>query len=186
MVENKVVLLWGVLLFASMSDAGVASGREGERKGPVIEDYGPVFDVPRPDFATPRDRDYRVVFEVSAAPKEPDALAPAIVTVARFLNMHARAGVPTDRLHAALVLHGNAGKYALQNEAYRKRFGADNPNLDLIAQLQKAGARVILCGQTAASRGFPKEDLTPSVELALSAMTALVTLQQDGYALIPF
>ena len=35
-------------------------------------------------------------------------------------------------------------------------------------------------------RGFYPELLVPSVELALSAMTALTVLQQDGYVLNPF
>jgi hypothetical protein len=33
------------------------------------------------------------------------------------------------------VLHGGAAKYALVDAAYRKRFGNDNPNLDLLEQV---------------------------------------------------
>jgi intracellular sulfur oxidation DsrE/DsrF family protein len=172
---------------AALALAGEASRSGTEPStGPVIEGYGPVFDVPSPDFTAPVDVDYRAVFDVAAGPGDPSLLAPSIVTVARFLNMHARAGVPRDRLHAALVLHGEAGKYALGHEAYRKRFGTDNPNLDLLERLREAGARVILCGQTAGSRGFARDELAESVELALSAMTALVVLQQEGYELIAF
>jgi len=40
--------------------------------------------------------------------------------------------------------------------------------------------------QTAASSGFEREEIADPVEVALSAMTALVTLQRDGYALIPW
>lgn len=155
-------------------------------KGPVVTDYGPVFEVAAPDFETPREHDYKAVFDVASAPPETDRVHPSIETVARFLNMHANAGVPRSRLHAALVLHGNAGKYALSHAAYRERFGTDNPSLKLIEELRAAGVRVILCGQTAASRGFERDALAEPVELALSAMTALVVLQQEGYALIAF
>ena len=154
--------------------------------GPRIERFGPVYDVPNPDFPTPVDRDYKVVFDVARAPAEADRLNPSIETLARFLNMHARAGVPEERLHVALVLHGAAGKYALDNDGYRSRFETDNPNLALLEDLADAGVRVILCGQTGASRGFDREELAAPVELALSAMTALITLQQDGYQLIAF
>jgi len=40
--------------------------------------------------------------------------------------------------------------------------------------------------QTAVSSGFEREEIADPVEVALSAMTALVTLQRDGYALIPW
>ena len=164
--------------------AGQATSQS--QTGPVISDYGPVFDVPNTDFATPTDHMYRVAFDVSAAPESPDAVNRRIVTVARFLNMHANAGVPTDKMEVALVLHGGSGKYALANDAYRARYDTDNPNLGLITALHGQGVRIILCGQTAASRGFPKHELAEPVELALSAMTALIVLQSEGYGLIQF
>ena len=56
----------------------------------------------------------------------------------------------------------------------------------LLEELSRAGVRVVLCGQTAASRGLPRDGLARPVEVALSAMTALVLLQDEGYRLIPF
>ena len=156
------------------------------RAGPVIPGYGRVYDIHDPDFATPRDAEYRVVFDVAGAPTAVDEINPRIETLARFLNMHARAGVPPDQLHLALVLHGESGKYALDDAAYRRRFGVNNPNLELLHALRGAGVRIVLCGQTAAHRGFPARELAPPVELALSAMTALVRLQADGYQLVAF
>lgn len=155
------------------------------RTGPVIQEFGPVYQVPT-DLPTPIDRDYRVVFDVASAPEADDVVNPRIETLARFLNMHGEVGVPPERMHLALVLHGNAGKSALHHAAYRERFGTDNANLALVAALKAAGVKVILCGQTASHRGFAKEDLAEPVELALSAMTALVMLQDDGYRLIAF
>jgi len=140
------------------------------RTGPVIMDFGPVFDVSRVDFVTPTNRAYRVVFEVAPAPADSTARNDRLDTVARFLNLHARAGVP---------------RATLRNETYRARFGVDNPDLPLLDVLHEAGVRVILCGQSAMSRGFYPDLLTPYVEVALSAMTALTVLQQDGYVLNP-
>lgn len=184
---NKLTIGIGLAAFTAV--AVVVSGLTETieaTKGPVVSDFGPVYDVPGPDFETPLDRNYRVVFDVSKAPQEPGRINPSIETAARFLNMHARAGVSQQKLHVAIVLHGGAGKYALQNASYKSRFGDDNPNLALIRDLRSASVRVILCGQTAASRGFERSELAEPVELALSAMTALVTLQQDGYQLIAF
>ena len=154
--------------------------------GPVIADFGPVFEVASPDFETDLERDYRAVFDVARSGGEKGETNPSIVTVARFLNMHARAGVPEDRLEAALVLHGSAGKDALSHRAFRERFGRDNPNARLVRELHESGVKIILCGQTAASRGFERDELAEPVELALSAMTALVSLQADGFRLIAF
>lgn len=189
--DRQWVFLAAFLAPALVASATIARGPSQDTAspaatGPVIEDYGPVYEVEAPDFATPRERETRAVFDVARSPDPPDRLNPSIVTVARFLNLHARAGVPREHLGAALVLHGGAGKDALSHAAYRKRFGTENPNLELIARLRDAGVRVILCGQTARSRGFDRAELQEPVELALSAMTALIALQQDGYALIAF
>jgi intracellular sulfur oxidation DsrE/DsrF family protein len=106
--------------------------------------------------------------------------------VARFLNMHARAGVPAEQLQVALVVHGGAGLELLDHRAYRERNAVDNPNALLIEQLQAAGVRIILCGQTAAFRGIDRARLLPGTEVALSAMTAMAVLQEQGYQVNPF
>ena len=156
------------------------------RTGPVIDQFGPVYDVRASGFATPTDLVYRAVFDVAPSPDAFDQLNPRIESLARFLNMHARAGVKPEQMKLALVVHGPATKDMLSNAAYKVRFAADNPNAPLLAALHSNGVRVILCGQSAANKGFKREELAPGVEIALSAMTALVALQSEGYALISF
>lgn len=178
---------WTALLVLPLllpSSAG-AQALSDSRTGPVIEGFGPVFDVPDADFA-PVDVDYRLVFDVAQGMDDPAQVNRRIASLARFLNMHARAGVPLERMHLALVVHGTAGKDLLDNEAFRARHGTDNPNLPLLEALHEAGVEIYLCGQTAYSRGLAKEDLAEPVELALSAMTALARLQAEGYGLIAF
>lgn len=154
--------------------------------GPVIAGFGAVFAVPSPGFPAPVDLTYKVRFDVSAAGASADAVNPAIDTLARFLNMHARAGVPAERMHLALVLHGTAGKDALDHAAYRARYGVDNPNVALLEALKGAGVRIYLCGQTAAARGLGFTSLASPVTLALSAMTVHTALAAEGYVLNPF
>ena len=168
------------------SAAGLTADVEPAGTGPLIEQFGPVYDVGRPDFATPTDLVYRAVFDVGPSPDAVDQVNPRIESLARFLNMHARAGVKPEQMKLALVVHGAAGKDMLSSAAYKSRFGVENPNAPLLAALRAQGVRVLLCGQTAAHKGFAREELAPGVELALSAMTALVALQADGYALISF
>lgn len=154
--------------------------------GPVIEGYGPVAEITDPDFETPLDLQWRVLFDVKSAPESPEALNPAIESVARFLNMHARAGVPLDRMEPVVVLHGAAGKDALDHAGYRARHGVDNPNRELIAALAEAGVRFYLCGQTAAFRGLGRDELSSDIQMALSAMTVMGALQAEGWSPVAF
>lgn len=164
----------------------VAMGAPQATYGPVLEDFGPVYYMGEVDFPTPLDSDFRALFDVSEAATEPDARSAAIETAARFLNMHAQAGVPRERLGAAIVLHGGAARYALSQEAYRQRYEVDNPNLPLIEALHAVGTRIVICGQTAAARGYAKDELAEPIELALSAMTATKVLQDEGYQIVSF
>lgn len=93
-----------VLLFAAPLTALVAQ----PATGPVIKSGGAVFDVPNPTFQAPANHEYKVVFEVSRGVEVPAAGGTAssaplaaneqLNTMARFLNMHARAGIPRDRV----------------------------------------------------------------------------------------
>ena len=119
-------------------------------------------------------------------PESPDQLNKSIETAARFLNMHAQSGVPLSNLKVALVVHNMASKDLLKNSEYRSRYNTDNPNAELIKKLLNAGTEVIFCGQSSISRNVPISETIDGVELALSAMTALIQLQDDGFQLIKF
>ena len=56
----------------------------------------------------------------------------------------------------------------------------------LLEELMANGAQIIFCGQSSYSRDFPKADLINGVQLSLSAMTALIQLQDVNYRLIKF
>jgi intracellular sulfur oxidation DsrE/DsrF family protein len=84
------------------------------------------------------------------------------------------------------VVHGTAGWEILDDAAYRDRYGVANPNKELLGELLEEGVLVILCGQTAASRGIPHESRIDGVQVALSAMTAFVVLQELGYRVNPW
>ena len=163
----------------------VVEAQQRAQAGPMIESAGAVFRV-APTLATPVDRDYRLAFEVATPAPSPDRLNVAFNTAARFLNMHGQAGVPAERIAAALVVHGGASLELLDDEAYRERLGTDNPNAALIRELVETGHRVILCGQSAASRDVPTDRLVDGVEVALSAMTAFMLLQDEGYRVNPW
>ena len=153
--------------------------------GPVIEQYGPVYDYPSAVFKLDPGVRYRSVMDVSESPESTTDLNRHIESAARYLNMHVRAGVPLENLELALVLHGSAGKDALSDGAYASRHGSSNPNSQLLEALHEAGVRIYLCGQTAGFRGFGGYELNPVVSVATSAMSVLTRLQVEGWALLP-
>ncbi|WP_346837942.1 DsrE family protein [Microbulbifer sp. SAOS-129_SWC] len=151
--------------------------------GPVIKGFGAVADV-KQTHPLKGDEHFKVVFNATQQ-GEGDKVNRKFDSLARFLNMQARAGVKPEQVELALVVHGKASFDLLTNAAYRKKFQRDNPNAPLIAELFKHKVRIILCGQAAAAHGIEAKDLLPGVEVALSAMTAHALLQQQGYTLNP-
>lgn len=161
------------------------SGQE-KKSGPIITDYGKVWYVDNPDFKIDTTKTYKAVFDIMNSPEDPSQLNASLETAARFLNMHAQSGIPANQLKVALVVHNQASKDVMHSKAYNLKYGMNNPNEALLLQLIGTGADVIFCGQSSASRGIPKEDLVTDVQLSLSAMTALIQLQNENYRLIKF
>ena len=154
--------------------------------GPVIKTFGAVYEVPAGAWNLEKDRRYKVSMDVSATEDFSGELNRHIESAARFLNMQARNGIDPENIEMAIVVHGSASRDLLKDDAYQSRYNGPNPNTAMLAELQAAGVTVYLCGQTAAHRGIGVEELNPAVSLALSAMTAHVRLQSEGFTLIPF
>ena len=161
------------------------AGPEDFKTGPVIETFGPVAPMQEGWTLSP-DAQFRVAFDAAKAAKA-DGLNRTLESAARFINMHAAAGVRPSNIDVAVVVHGGAAFDLLENEAYAKaKDGQSNANTPLIVALLDNNVRIILCGQTAAYRDITKGDLLPGIEVDLSAMTAHARLQQDGYTVNPF
>jgi intracellular sulfur oxidation DsrE/DsrF family protein len=143
--------------------------------GPAIKDYGPVADVDV-TFPVSKDTDFRHIFDV-AEQAEDGELNRTLVSAARFINMHARAGFDVSRIRLAVIVHG---------KAVRDVTVEASSSSGLVASLIDHGVNIIVCGQSAAYYDVTTDDLLPGVEMALSAMTAHALLQQQGYTLNPF
>lgn len=151
--------------------------------GPIVEGYGPTYPIAERDVALRDAFVYKAVFD-AAAYKDEEELNTGLVSVARYLNMHGRNGVAAKDMTVAVVAHGPALKALLGDEAFKARFGVENPNTELVAKLQAAGVQFYVCGQSMAFGGVDKNELVETAEVALSAMTMLTILQSDGYALL--
>ena len=155
-------------------------------EGKIVKNFGETYNVENKDIETDTSAEFKVIFDVSQSSTDKSVINKYIVTAARFLNMHANEGMKKEQLRVAMTIHGGAWQDVLNNEAYKEKFGVDNPNLELINELTEAGADIIICGQTAGARGLNKTNVNPNVKFALSAMTALLQYQNNGYRFMKF
>ncbi len=179
----NIPLFHALLLLLAVPAISFAQVKE---TGPVIADFGAVWPIENPDFKTPMEEPLQVVFDIMNSPESHQEVNGSIETAARFLNMHAQAGVPLTNLRVALVVHNKASKDIITSDAYRERYGTVNPNEELVKALLEAGAEFIFCGQSSLSRDFPRSQTIKGVQFGLSAMTALIELQNRGYRLVKF
>ena len=177
---------YSILLLAIFWLSSFTLMAQDKQTGPVIESYGPVWDIPNTTYPINSGQHFKVVFDVMNSPESREAINPSIETAARFLNMHARQGVSTDLMQVALVVHNKATPDLLSDVHYQERFGTNNPNSGLLKALMDAGVKIILCGQSSVAREVPIEHTQQGILLSLSAMTALIQLQSEGYQLIKF
>ena len=155
--------------------AASVSGPEDFTNGPAIDDYGMAAEVAGAT-SLPAGIEFHVSFD-TATGSEAGVLNPTLRSAARFINMHARAGIDSNRIEVAVVVHGKA-VHDVSGEA--------SHSAGLVAALIDHGVSIIVCGQSAAYYDIATSDLLPGVEMALSAMTAHALLQQLGYTLNPF
>lgn len=178
--KRQISILFFITLCLSVSWS------QTKKAGPVINDFGQVWNIENTDYKTNMNTPLKVVFDIMNSPESHQKVNASIETAARFLNMHAQAGIAPEKLKAVLVVHNAASKDVLTNTAYQSRYGQNNPNDALIKALLDAEVEIIFCGQSSVARGIPKEDTIEGVQLGLSAMTALIQLQNEGYQLIKF
>jgi len=173
--------------FAEASKSHPVPDRQAAKPGaktfPKIENHGGVFKLPD---ATHQPRaGSKIVVDVTRS-AEPDQLNPAIEKLARFVNIYAGAGKQPATVDIAVVFHGGATLAVLNDEAYQQTHQTKgNPNLELLRTLHHAGVQLIVCGQSLQGHDKKKEDVAVFIDTAVSALTANVNLQSDGYAYIP-
>lgn len=173
-----------VILSALISVPAMA-GPDDFHAGPIFPEFGKIATIDS-DMKLPKRLRLKVSFD-AAKPGKVGATNKSFESIARFINMHAEAGVPLKRMDVALVVHGGAAHDLAGNAHYRAKYdGASNANAALIKALTEKGVKIYLCGQSAAYHDIEKSSLLPGVDMALSAMTAHAILQQDGYTLNPF
>ncbi|MEP2667784.1 MAG: DsrE family protein [Cyclobacteriaceae bacterium] len=153
---------------------------------PIIKNYGGIYDLPDAEEKIDPSLDYKIIIDVARASEKPEDVNWALNNVARLLNLHAMAGVPKEKLHVVLAIHGGAAFTVRNNEEYKKEYGVDNPNLELYKELQDAGVKMVVCGQSLVVRKIDPKKMVPGIKVASSMLTTITTHQLKGYALLMF
>lgn len=180
MIRPLVLLLLALSLFATAAVAGDSFWQT-----PTIHGAGKIHPMPKAAYQPDVNATYKVVFSLSKAGATPAELSPSLDHVARAVNLYVNAGVPLSHLKFVAIAAGPATPIVLNDTQYRAKFGVANPNLPVIAQLRKAGVDVAVCAQAVAEHHFQYDWVDPSVTLALSGLTTVIDLEQQGYALMP-
>ena len=171
-----------ILLLAGMLSASAAAAAT---PALPITAAGAIHAVPHAAYLPSREATYKVVFALSKGADKPGQVNPSLERVARTVNLYAAAGVPVDHLKFVAVAYGPATALVLDDAHYRAQFGTANPNLEILRQLRRAGVDVAVCGQAMAEHHYPDAWRSGEVTLALSALTTITVLEQQGYALMP-
>jgi intracellular sulfur oxidation DsrE/DsrF family protein len=180
-----VLFTLSALLSAPIAVAQAPGSVSQQTSGPVISAAGPSFVVQEPTFATPARGELKAVFDITVGGGDSITVNEQLGTMARFFNLHVRNGVAESRLKAAAVIHGSGWTALLSDSAFAARFGGKpNPSRKLVEELLQHGAQLVLCGQTAGARNVRRDELLPGVKVSVSAMTAMIALQNEGYRFI--
>jgi len=154
-----------------------------QQQYPVIKNFGGVFtDVPGVSFNADKQLDYKVVIEIDNSDTSSAKVSNALEVVSRYINLLAMDDINADKRSVVVIFH-NAGSYCIQNdEAYQRKYGKPNPNLDVLNQLEKAGVVFFICGQSTVKRKIQPSEIIPAVKIASSYLITYTTYQLRGYA----
>jgi intracellular sulfur oxidation DsrE/DsrF family protein len=143
--------------------------------GPVAQEIPGAKELPDPHT------DYKVVFDIAKAAPKADEVNPGLTGVVRYLNTLAANGVPASHRKIAVVFHQDGTDVVMNNDAFKARYGHENPNVALIHQMKEAGVDFRVCGQAVLAHKIDPKTINRDIELDLWALTTLVNLQLRGY-----
>ncbi len=153
---------------------------------PLVKDFGGIYEVPEATERPDGTLEYKILVDMSTGADDPKQIGRWVDNIARMMNLHGLAGVPKERMHVKVVVHGAAIFTVLNNEEYNERYNVDNPNVAIYKALEDAGVEILVCGQSLRARNLTKADLYDGVNVALSALTTVTTYAPKGYTVLKF
>jgi intracellular sulfur oxidation DsrE/DsrF family protein len=178
------------LVFAVVVPLAIAPARAADSESapiPSITSGDPYVAVPGATKLASKKRVYRVVFDARHGADKPDELVPAINMASSEINTLAAHGVPRKNVKFVIVFHtAPANDGLLDNAHYRAKFGIDNPNLNVLAELKAAGVGLYVCGQELLADKVPMNAVSHDVTVVEDGLVTSIEFQNDGYAHLSF
>jgi intracellular sulfur oxidation DsrE/DsrF family protein len=182
---RKTAVGIATIVLLTLASTGSMRAQEGGKSSALLV---PGYDAAR-DVAGAKELpdpkiDYKILFSVSNGAKDRDAeVNPMLPTIARYLNTLGKYNVPADHRHLVVMFHQRNPDFdiVMTNEAYKARYGKDNPNIALIHALKQAGVEFRACGQALGGRKIDAKDVNPDIQIDLWAMTSMMNLQMKGF-----
>jgi intracellular sulfur oxidation DsrE/DsrF family protein len=181
---KKLSLILICILFPTIVFAQMPAHLEGKLTYPVFDfhEWTGVIKTKAKALDYNKDLEYKIAIDITDKISDSTQIMATLVEVARTYNLNVVNGVPRKKLDVAVVIHGSAIYGILNEEAYQAKFGVPNPNIAVIKEMKKEGIKFYVCAQILAFRQVPEENVIKDIDLALSAKTALSTLDLMGYA----
>lgn len=129
---------------------------------------------------------YKAIYDATKAARDSSEMLPALNMAGSELNALAVCNIPLSHAKFVVVFHGAAIDGILDNAHYKSKYGMDNPNLEVLGALKKAGVQLFVCGQNLLAEHIDFKTISPDVMIASDALIVLMTYQNSGYALMSF
>ncbi len=172
------VLVALTLSLASPSRAAAADDHLAVPGYPAANDVPGAHELPDPST------DYKIAWGIGQGAKDPTTeINPSLPTLARYVNTLAKWGVPKEKRHIIVMFHQRSPDFdiVMTNEAFKAKYGKDNPNIALVSALKKAGVEFRACGQAVRGRKIAAKDINSDIQVDLWAMTTFFNLQMKGF-----
>ncbi len=176
-MRHLLCVLFTIALAASIAQ---------KRVNPIIKNFGGIYDIPEATVKPDPNQGYKIVIDVYSGSEDKSKTDRSLNNVARMLNLHAVGGVAPENMNVVLALHAQSTYSIMDDESYRKKFGSDNPNTKLVRELNEAGVKITVCGQSLRGRNVDGDKLLSEVEIATSMLTTVTNYQMKGYQLLKF
>ena len=180
---RKAVMSAAIVVVAMLGMPGQL-GAQGTRTLPIAG-VEPARDIPGAKEIPDANTEYKVLFDVGREAPKPTDVNPILQAAARYLNTLAVVGVPASHRKLAVIFHQGGTPAILKNDAYKARSnGQDNPNIEIIQALKKAGVEFHVCGQAVLAMKIDPKDIQPEIQMDLWALTTIVNMELRGYVRI--
>jgi intracellular sulfur oxidation DsrE/DsrF family protein len=150
----------------------------------AVPGYPAAVDVPGAHELPDPTVDYKIAWGIGQGAQDlTTEINPSLPTIARLVNTLAKWGVPKAKRQIIVMFHQRSDDFdiVMTNDAFKTKYGKDNPNIALISALKEAGVEFRACGQAVVGRKIDPKDVNPDIQVDLWAMTSFMNLQMKGF-----